>query len=211
MMTQCAQSSNNHGSHSQSTLRRSSMWIVVLASLLLIAPGVFAQTNVDFFCSLGGSSACTGSVAQSGTNFSTSGITVFNDSGPFTASVPFTLAFNTTAGSISLDGTGMDAGVNLIGKIISFASSNGGSSTGFSIVADWSTLPSAVQAQLGTSTGTDSGFVIYLNKTGAAQSVDVLITPNVSPTPEPASMLLVGSGLLAIGGLLRRRRVTTTA
>jgi hypothetical protein len=68
-----------------------------------------------------------------------------------------------------------------------------------------------VQAQLGTSTGTDSGFVIYLNKTGAAQSVDVLITPNVSPTPEPASMLLVGSGLLAIGGLLRRRRVTTTA
>jgi hypothetical protein len=65
-----------------------------------------------------------------------------------------------------------------------------------------------VQKQLGTSTGMDSGFVIYLTSTRDAQSVDVLITPRISPTPEPASMLLVGSGLLAIGGLLRRRRMT---
>jgi PEP-CTERM motif-containing protein len=209
MMTQCAQSSNNHSSQSQFTFRRSSMWIVVLASVLLVAPGVFAQTNVDFFCSLGGSTACTGSVAHAATNFSASGISVFNDSGPFTESVPFTLAFNTAAATISIDGTGMYAGMNLIGKIISFASSFGGSSTDFSLVADWPTLPAAVQTQLGTSTGMDSGFVIYLSKTGGAQSVDVLITPRMSTTPEPASMLLVGSGLLAIGGLLRRRRVTT--
>lgn len=209
MMTQRVQSSNNHASQSQFTFRRSSMWIVVLASVLLIAPGAFAQTNVDFFCSLGGSTACTGSVAQAATNFSTSGITVFNDSGPFMSSVPFTLAFNTATGLISIDGSGMYTGVNLIGKIISFASSFGGSTTDFSLVADWPTLPAAVQKQLGTSTGMDSGFVIYLTGTGAAQSVDVLITPRISPTPEPASMLLVGSGLLAIGGLLRRRRATT--
>jgi hypothetical protein len=204
MMSQRAQSSNNRGSQSQFTFRRSSMWIVVLASVLLIAPGVFAQTNVDFFCSLGGGTACTGSVAHAGTNFSTSGISVFNDSGPFTSSVPFTLAFNTATGLISIDGSGMYAGINLIGKIVSFASSFGGSSADFSLVADWPTLPAAVQKQLGTPTGMDSGFVIYLTSTGTAQSVDVLITP----TPEPASMLLLGSGLLAIGGLLRRRRTT---
>lgn len=210
MISQRAQSSNNRGSQSQFTLGRSSMWIVVavLASVLLLAPGVFAQTNVDFFCSLGGSTACTGAVAHTGTNFSTSGINVYNDSGPFTATVPFTLAFNTTSGSISIDGTGIYAGMNLIGKIISFASSFGGTSTDFSLVADWPTLPTAVQTQLGTSTGMDSGFVIYLTSNGAAQSVDVLITPRISPTPEPASMLLVGSGLLAIGGLLRRRCAT---
>jgi hypothetical protein len=208
MMTQRAQSSTNHGSQSQFTFRRSSMWIVVLVSVLLIAPGVFAQTNVDFFCSLGGSTACTGSVAQAGTNFSTSGISVFNDSGPFTSSVPFTLAFNSATHSISIEGSGIYTGMNLIGNIVAFASSFGGSSTDFSLVADWSTLPAAVQKQLGTSTGMDSGFVIYLTSTRDAQSVDVLITPRISPTPEPASMLLVGSGLLAIGGLLRRRRMT---
>jgi len=205
MMSQRAQSSNSYGPQSQFTFRRLSMWVVVLASVLLVAPGVFAQTNVDFFCSLGGSTACTGGVAQSATNFSTSGITVFNDSGPFMSSVPFTLAFNTATGLISIDGTGMYTGMDLIGKIISFASSKGGSSTDFSLVADWPTLPAAVQKQLGTSTGRDSGFVIYLTSASTAQSVDVLITP----TPEPASMLLVGSGLLAIGGLLRRRRTTT--
>ena len=76
--------------NSQLSVRLFAAWIVVLLSLFLTAPGVVAQTNVDFFCSLGGSSACTGSVTQSGTNFSSTGIHVFNDSGPFSATVPFT-------------------------------------------------------------------------------------------------------------------------
>ena len=204
----CKQTGKSWGVNPQLTARLLAAWIVVLVSLLLTAPGVVAQTNVDFYCTLGGSSACMGSVVQSGTNFSTSGITVFNDSGPFIATVPFTWAFNTATGTISIDGTGMYSGMNLIGNILSFGVSGSGTSKGFSLVADWPTLPTGVQTQLGTSTGQDSGFVIYLTGTGAAESVDVLISA-ASPTPEPASMLLVGTGLLAIGGLLRRRRTAS--
>jgi hypothetical protein len=195
--TQSAKKTN-----SQLAVRLFAAWIVVLLSLLLTAPGVVAQTNVDFFCALGGSSTCTGTVTQSGVNFSSTGISVFNDSGPFNAAVPFMLAFNTATNTISIDGTGIYSGVNLIGNILSFSISGTGTTKDFSLVAGWPTLPAVVQTQLGSPTGQDSGFVIYLTGTGAAQSVDVIITP----TPEPASMFLVGTGLLAIGGLLRRKR-----
>jgi len=193
--------------NSQLSVRLFAAWIVVLLSLFLTAPGVVAQTNVDFFCSLGGSSACTGSVTQSGTNFSSTGIHVFNDSGPFSATVPFTLAFNTATNSISIDGTGIYTGMNLIGNIVSFGISGTGTTRDFSLAVSWPTLPASVQAQLGSPTGQDTGFVIYLTSSGLAQSVDVIITP----TPEPASMFLVGTGLLAIGGLLRRKRRTASA
>jgi len=103
---------------------------------------------------------------------------------------------------ISISGTGIYTGENLIGSILSSFSSSGGSTTGVFLVANWPTLPASVQTQLGSMTGMDSAFAIYLTTSGVAQSVDVLITP----TPEPASMLLVGTGLLAIGGFLRKRR-----
>lgn len=205
-MTSKRSQSDNSVLTPRRTFRLSPVWIVVFVGLLITAPGVLAQTNVDFFCTLGGSSACTGTVVHSGTNFSSTGITVYNDSGPFSSGVPFTLAFNTATGLVSIDGTGIYAGMNLIGNIIASSTMGGGSTTGFSFIATWPTLPANVQAQLGTPTGTDSGFIIYLNSSGAAQSVDILITP----TPEPASMLLVGTGLLAIGGFLRRRRSATT-
>jgi hypothetical protein len=102
---------------------------------------------------------------------------------------------------ISIDGTGIYAGEDLVGHIISFSSSTGLTTDDFQFIADWPSLPSAVQAFLGSLTGVDSGFAIDLNSTGKAMSVDFLI----SPTPEPTGMLLMGTGLLAIGGLLRKR------
>ena len=187
-----------------------SVGIMAFALVLLTAPGVLAQTNVDFFCTLGGSSACTGTVVHSGSNVSSTGITVFNDSGPFSSTVPFTLAFDTATGVVSIDGTGIYLGMNLIGTILSPGMISGGPTSGFSFVALWPTLPASVQTQLGSATGIDTGFVIFLNKTGAPQSVDVVIAP-MAPTPEPASMFLMGTGLLALGGLLRKRRRTATA
>jgi len=201
MTSQCTQS-DDHTPDPRFTFKWTAIVVVVLASLLLTAPGVLAQTNVDFLCGLGSGSVCTGTVVQSGSNFSTTGISVFNDSGPYSFAVPFTFAFDTATGLISISGTGIYTGENLIGSILSSFSSSGGSTTGVFLVANWPTLPASVQTQLGSMTGMDSAFAIYLTTSGVAQSVDVLITP----TPEPASMLLVGTGLLAIGGFLRKRR-----
>jgi hypothetical protein len=164
--------------------------------LLLSAPGVLAQTNVDFECSLSPTTHCTGTVVRSGSNFSTTGISVFNDSGPY-ATTPanhFTLAFNTLTGTISLDGTGAFTGQNLVGHIVSFNSAIGGTTTTVNFVVDWPTLPSAVEAQLGSATGTDAGFVIALTSTGATQSVDVLITP----TPELPTFFLFMGGIVLV-------------
>lgn len=176
--------------------RSMSICIAALIWLLLSAPGVLAQTNVDFECSLSPMTHCTGTVVKSGSNFTSTGISVFNDSGPYTTTLAnhFTLAFNTLTGTISLDGTGTFAGQNLVGHIVSFNSAIGGTTTTVNFVVDWPTLPPAVQAQLGTPTGRDSGFVIALTSTGATQSVDVLITP----TPEPPSFLLFVGGLVLV-------------
>jgi PEP-CTERM motif len=194
---------SNHNGCSYSGLKNGlvSIWITLFVLLMLSVPSVLAQTNVDFQCSLSPTSHCTGSVAASGSNFSSTGIQVFNDSGPYNASVPFMLAWNTATGTISIDGTGLYAGQNLIGTILSFsAMSLGSTSNDYTFVVKWPTLPAMVQAQLGTLTGVDSGFAIAL-KSGTSQSVDVLITP----TPEPASMLIFGTGLLAIGLVIRKR------
>lgn len=53
-------------------------------------------------------------------------------------------------------------------------------------------------------TGGHSGSYLAITGGGSGGSEDVLVD-GVTPTPEPGSMLLFGSGLLGLGGLLRRR------
>ena len=196
MIKNYAEGTHNHCLAAELLGRSMSICIAALIWLLLSAPGAEAQTNVDFECSLSPTTHCTGNVVPSGSNFSSTGISVFNDSGPYTTSLAnhFVLAFNTLTGTISLDGTGTFAGQNLVGHIVSFNSATGGTTTTVNFVVDWPTLPAAVQAQLGTATGRDSGFVIALTSTGATQSVDVLITP----TPEPPSVFLFVGGMALV-------------
>jgi hypothetical protein len=170
------------------------------AAMLLAGTAAWAD-DIDFDCSLGTSDACTGTITKSGSTYKTTGINLYNDSGPYSVTVPFELAFNTATGSVSIDGTGIYAGQNLLGELTGFFVNSGKSTTDFSFTAVWPTLPPLVQAYLGSATGIDSGFVITTSRNGKAASADVLITS----TPEPASLALFGSGLLAIGGFLRRK------
>lgn len=179
----------------ESSRNRLSMSICIAAfvCLLLSAPGVLAQTPVDFFCTFGGSSACTGTVVRSGSNASSTGISVFNDSGPYMSTVPFTLAFNTLTGSVSVDGTGIYLGQDLVGHITA-SMVTGTSFTMIMFISDWTSLPVPVQTQLGTTTGTGGGFVFALTS-GKPFSIDVAALP----TPEPTSLFLCLGGILLVG------------
>jgi hypothetical protein len=175
------------------------------AAMLLVGTAAWAD-DLDFDCSQAKSALCTGTITESGSNYSTTGINVYDDSGPYKDTVPFNLTFNTKTGQISIDGTGIYKGQNLVGDITSFTVLNGKSTSDLSFTAVWPTLPPLVQTFLGTKSGIDSGSVITLSlitpkKGGKAASGDVVITP----TPEPASLALFGSGLLALGGALRRK------
>jgi hypothetical protein len=169
--------------------------IAAFACLLLLAPGVLAQTPVDFFCTLGGATACTGTVVRSGSSASSTGISVFNDSGPYSSTVPFMLAFNTVTGSLSIDGTGINFGQNLVGHITA-SMVVGTPFTAVMFLNDWTSLPSLVQTQLGTTTANGGGFVLALSS-GAPLSIDVAALP--LPTPEPTSLFLCLGGIVLVG------------
>lgn len=170
-----------------------SICFAVFVCLLLSAPGVLAQTPVDFFCTLSAPSACTGTVVRSGSNVSSTGISVFNDSGPYMSTVPFTLAFDTLTGSVSVDGTGIYLGQDLVGHIT--ASMVAGTSfTLVMFVSDWTSLPPLVQTQLGSTTATGGGFVFAMTG-GKPFSVDVAALP----TPEPTSFFLCLGGIVLVG------------
>lgn len=186
----------------------SKSWLPLFCLLVVASMAPNAQAgNVDFNCGLGfptATSWCVGMVNTDGTDYWTSGIDVYNSNGPFTALDMFSLEFDTTNSTISITG----AGETILGTINSFqATGRAGAPNVLDIYLDvtWTSLPSIIQSSLGTQGGlSPMALVVSVYRTATGLQSEI-VDISISPTPEPTTMILFGSGLLAGAGLLRRK------
>jgi hypothetical protein len=166
-------------------------------------------SEVDFVC--GGTASpilpCSGSIATvytagslTSASDTASPITVVNSQGPEVGTL-FVLVFDTSS---VVPNIFLTNGVESLSGDIVFASGfQFGTENDVDLGVNWTSLPADFAAFLGTSTGTGITTNVVLSIDNADATTTVSITPG--PAPEPSSLLLLGSGLVSFGGLLRRR------
>lgn len=158
--------------------------------LALFSPSAKADT-IDFGC--GGAQQCTGTVLQSGSNYSSTGIGV---SASYDPTDSFTLLFDTSNNTISIDENGGPD--QFVGTITNLSISSTGGFTTLDMGVDWNTVPSSL-GNWGL-TPFPSGSVVSISISGSALSVDIPIA-----TPEPGVLVLLSAGMVALGLMLKRK------
>jgi PEP-CTERM motif-containing protein len=179
---------------------RSLALVAVALALPLFSQSAKATAVATFQCGFTLTPACAGTVATSGgatlTAASTAGLTVASEAPTPDAGLDFTLKFDTALGTVSLVGPD-----TLSGTITSFTGSNSGLLETINLLVDFSSLPADFAAYLGAPAGSGALTNIDLSVDGSALTADVNI---VGATPEPASYLLMGTGMLLCAFFLRR-------
>jgi PEP-CTERM motif len=216
-------------------MKRVAVGAVILAAVaLVLAPGSAHATSIVFNISPtcpALTSACGGlQIAgsnASGFNIRIGSVTVSGaptNNGTFAVSSNLTglggngdLVFNSVTNSISITGAISGLGVaqttllngsfSTFNVLFSTLSSGEITATGPDVKA------ASLLSAIGLNTNTKFnffGFVLGFNKTAPLGSYDVINANIVNQTPEPETLLLFGTGLVSLVGLLRRKGLSRT-
>jgi len=191
--------------------RRTVTWVVMAIALPLFSQSAKATGMPVIFSCPGATGSCAATITpQAGGNAKTNGmgIVVANTFGPDQGALPindhkFHLVFNTLASTLV---TLTEFGAGSDGSFLSghFTSKTIGSGS-VALTVVFTTLPSDFITWLGGAPPYDGSVAAFFNISSHAVTGSFV---TINPSPEPATYLLMGTGMLLCALVLRRTKST---